>query len=690
MFLFFNVEKQILSRKDSEKVVRDSVNYLHASFTFSEDWTGQKTAVFKSRSGAFNVLLDENESCVVPWEVLKDDYFDVSVFCGDLITANVVRVLTISSGYEIGEESRIPTPDIYNQIIEMINDIDPSQIDPEDVQQAVEDYLATKDLVSEVTVTQEVSTGTKIATIKVDDTTTEIFAPAGGGDGGASTINDLTDVEITDATNGDVLSFDGEKWVNVPAGEQPPAPTPEPVETTETITTYTAGKVLKFKDANHIPSEIMEADSAYTLGVTDYISMENVTNIVLSAFAVAGEWNLSYVYYDANRVPIYGGCPGNDGVAVDTTNKFVQNYTVPVNSSAAYIRFVFWSNALITWEHPYAKITYVEGAEPVGTIQTKRFHVAINKATIESGDYTAYSDYGILFLPATYKSTGAKTRLVIACHGSGTVIDDNFDIDTKDYIKTLVHMGYAVMDVNGGVADGRHYGAYFAVSSYIKAYHHVINNYNIYPDVFVFGASMGGLCSFALVQGSEIPVIAQAAICPVTDLLRQAWMSPWWNESGNYGKQRERIAEYYNFDNYASYTSGTAKTATSTDMQYFVDNYKKTMGYNPMVNCAINGLDVITTATSGYSALYADLVKFHDIPLLALHAEDDNYVAYEFTTYIVEAIKRGGGTVYFKSYATGGHSPNLGGAVTLTGVDGVTFSSYDSLSRIVNWFNRFN
>lgn len=651
MFLFFNVEKQILSRTDSERVVRDSVNYLHASFTFSEDWTGQKTAVFKSRGGAFNVLLDENDSCIVPWEVLKDDYFDVSVFCGDLITANVVRVLTISSGYEIGEESRTPTPDIYNQIIDMINDIDPSQIDPEDVQQAVEDYLATKDLVSEVTVTQEVSTGTKIATIKVDDTITEIFAPA---------------------------------------GEQPPAPTPEPVETTETITTYTAGKTLKWKDANHVPSEIMIDNSSYTLGITDFITLENATKIVMSAYSVSAEWTISYVFYNASKTPIYGGCPGTDNIPVDATNKFIRDQEIPIKSNAKYVRFVFWNNPLITWEHPYAKITYVEGAEPVGTIQTKRFHVAINKATIESGDYTAYSDYGILFLPATYKSTGAKTRLVIACHGSGTVIDDNFDIDTKDYIKTLVHMGYAVMDVNGGVADGRHYGAHFAVSSYIKAYHHVINNYNIYPDVFVFGASMGGLCSFALVQGSEIPVIAQAAICPVTDLLRQAWMSPWWNESGNYGKQRERIAEYYNFDNYASYTSGTAKTATSTDMQYFVDNYKKTMGYNPMVNCAINGLDVITTATSGYSALYADLVKFHDIPLLALHAEDDDYVAYEFTTYIVEAIKKGGGTVYFKSYSTGGHSPNLGGAVTLTGVDGVTFSSYDSLSRIVNWFNRFN
>ena len=118
MILFFTVDKQIITRRDNEKVVRDSQNYLYINFSFSEDWTGTKTAVFKGKSGdAFNVLIDENGSCLVPWEVLTEEYFEVSAFCGDLITANVVKVYTIKSGYTIGEESRTPTPDIYAQII---------------------------------------------------------------------------------------------------------------------------------------------------------------------------------------------------------------------------------------------------------------------------------------------------------------------------------------------------------------------------------------------------------------------------------------------------------------------------------------------------------------------------------------------------------------------------------------------
>lgn len=124
MNLQFVVRHQIISRADTEKVVRDSQNYLRAVFSFSEDWHGTKTAVFKSKAGAYNVLLDEDNACLIPWEVLEDEAFFVSVFCGDLITANILKIPALPSGYEIGEESRIPTEDIFNQIIDKVNAID--------------------------------------------------------------------------------------------------------------------------------------------------------------------------------------------------------------------------------------------------------------------------------------------------------------------------------------------------------------------------------------------------------------------------------------------------------------------------------------------------------------------------------------------------------------------------------------
>lgn len=157
MILVFTVDKQIITRRDNEKVVRDSVNYLHVNFSFSEEWTGDKTAVFKSKSGiAYNVLVGSDGSCLVPWEVLKEEYFEVSAFCGDLITANVVKVFTIPSGYEIGSQGRIPTPDIYAQIIARLSAIE-AEIDPTAIQQVVDEYLSDKDYVTEQDVEQIVA-----------------------------------------------------------------------------------------------------------------------------------------------------------------------------------------------------------------------------------------------------------------------------------------------------------------------------------------------------------------------------------------------------------------------------------------------------------------------------------------------------------------------------------------------------
>lgn len=233
MVLSFLVDKQIITRVDKEKVVRDSMNYLYASFEFSPDWVGEKTAVFKSKSGAFNVLLDNDGKCLVPWEVLVDEVIEVSVFCGALITANVVKIITIGSGYTLGESGRVPTPGVYEQIIAKLNEIE-AEIEPEAIQALIDAYLADKDFVteaevetivaayinehksewqgSEVSVTAVQQSGTKIAEISVDGTTTNLYAPNGGG--GATSLDDLTDVSLTTPQSGDVLVFDGSKWGN--------------------------------------------------------------------------------------------------------------------------------------------------------------------------------------------------------------------------------------------------------------------------------------------------------------------------------------------------------------------------------------------------------------------------------------------------------------------------------------------
>lgn len=123
MTLTFEVENQMIHRTDTNIVVADSKNYLHASFTFSGEWQGAKTAIFSHGVDRYCVLL-ENDMCLVPWEVIKQGSIGVSVFCGDLITANTFYVDVEKSGYADGKTPSEPTPSVYQQIIALLNDID--------------------------------------------------------------------------------------------------------------------------------------------------------------------------------------------------------------------------------------------------------------------------------------------------------------------------------------------------------------------------------------------------------------------------------------------------------------------------------------------------------------------------------------------------------------------------------------
>lgn len=122
MQLEFLVKQQHIVRMDSMKVVADSRNYLFAHFSFSDDWTGIKTTVFRKDNQSYEVIL-EDDVCPVPWEVLTAGTLYISVFAGDLITADRAEVIIAPSGYERGKKPKAPTPNVYEQIIKMVEEI---------------------------------------------------------------------------------------------------------------------------------------------------------------------------------------------------------------------------------------------------------------------------------------------------------------------------------------------------------------------------------------------------------------------------------------------------------------------------------------------------------------------------------------------------------------------------------------
>ena len=120
MELRFQLKHQEIKRLDRNVVASGSRNYVTARFIpITDDWSGIVTAIF----GDYLVVLDENLSCHVPYEVLQNKgQFSVSAFCGDLHTATAETVLVMQSGYRDGIEPGEPEPDVYSQIVSMVNE----------------------------------------------------------------------------------------------------------------------------------------------------------------------------------------------------------------------------------------------------------------------------------------------------------------------------------------------------------------------------------------------------------------------------------------------------------------------------------------------------------------------------------------------------------------------------------------
>ena len=122
----FSVAGQIISRQDNLIPVGKCRNVYRARFKFQGDiWEGEKTALFRMGDTTKAAVLDANDECDVPWEFFDTEgtaYGKVSVFCGDLVTANETSVLIMQSGYTKSDASVPPTPDVYQQIMDIVGD----------------------------------------------------------------------------------------------------------------------------------------------------------------------------------------------------------------------------------------------------------------------------------------------------------------------------------------------------------------------------------------------------------------------------------------------------------------------------------------------------------------------------------------------------------------------------------------
>lgn len=126
--VYFNVRNQTISRVDRMRVMSKSHDYLMAHFDFvTNDWDGvSKVAIFSKDGTSYKMTLDPNSEALVPWELLETTgTVEVSVYGGDLITVNSATITVEESAYtDEATNEQPPTPDVWEQLLSKINNID--------------------------------------------------------------------------------------------------------------------------------------------------------------------------------------------------------------------------------------------------------------------------------------------------------------------------------------------------------------------------------------------------------------------------------------------------------------------------------------------------------------------------------------------------------------------------------------
>ena len=125
-----------------EGIIGDNTDYV-ARFIFDEEWAGKiKTAKFIGRGKFKECVLDDNDTCEIPLEILKSGIVDVGVFAGNLKTSTKAMLVVKPSILDKYGLPADPQPDVYAQLLEMIEEIRDKAVSDEEVQEAVNNYLA--------------------------------------------------------------------------------------------------------------------------------------------------------------------------------------------------------------------------------------------------------------------------------------------------------------------------------------------------------------------------------------------------------------------------------------------------------------------------------------------------------------------------------------------------------------------
>lgn len=131
-----------------EDVISHNSDYV-AEFEFDEEWQDKvKTVYFVCEDGSYQAVVMNGNSCGVPMLDGEHRRIFVGVQAGAAKKPSVLKTtrpcclkVRDSIADLLGQPIPDPTPDVYQQIMALLEDIKQGEVSPEDIQKAVDNYL---------------------------------------------------------------------------------------------------------------------------------------------------------------------------------------------------------------------------------------------------------------------------------------------------------------------------------------------------------------------------------------------------------------------------------------------------------------------------------------------------------------------------------------------------------------------
>lgn len=160
--IHITVRNRVPTITAGEDVISHNSDYV-AEFEFDEEWQDKvKTVYFVCEDGSYQAVVMSGNTCDVPMLDGEHRRIFVGVQAGAAEKPSILKTtrpccLKVADSIAdlLGQPIPDPTPDVYQQIIAMLEDIKKGEVSPEDIQKAVDNYLTENPISVDIATTEK-------------------------------------------------------------------------------------------------------------------------------------------------------------------------------------------------------------------------------------------------------------------------------------------------------------------------------------------------------------------------------------------------------------------------------------------------------------------------------------------------------------------------------------------------------